>query len=137
MSAKVEATGKKNKGKTALEKKQLAFLRDVGKSLRWYLKWSVETSIKEGRTGKHPWTGRIKSEKWDGYFDGLLTGLHLAESGVSCVRIDQDSAKYKREYADEIALWKSLQTQLSSELDLAYGRALKIKWALEALDSAP
>jgi hypothetical protein len=134
---KKTGTGRKNAGKTPLEKKRLAFLRDVGKSLHWYLKWSVQSSIKEGRRGKHPWTGRIKSEKWDGYFDGLLTGLHIAMTGVGCVRIDQDSRKYKREYEKEVALWMSLQTQLKNELDLAYARVWKIREALEALDSAP
>jgi len=125
------------KGKTLLEKRQLVFLRDVGKSLRWYLKWSVESSIKECRTGKHPWTGRIKSEKWDGYFDGLLTGLHLAETGVGCVKIDQQSRKYRREYEKEVALWENLQTQLKNELKLAYERVFRIRAALEDLDSAP
>jgi hypothetical protein len=122
---------------TPLEEKQLAFLRDVGKSLQWYLKWSLESSIEEGRTGKHPWAGRIRSEKWDGYFNGLETGLHAAISGVSCVKIDQTSPKYKREYEKEIALWNSLQTQLKKELELTYERVWGIRHALEALDSAP
>jgi hypothetical protein len=109
----------------------------VGGSLRWYLKWSVESFVKEGWTGKNPWQGRIKSARWGGYVEGLLVGLHIARTGVGCVKIDQHSRKYQREYQQEIALWESLQTQLRNELNRAEGRIRKIQDALESLDSAP
>jgi hypothetical protein len=136
---KNETTTRACKGKTPLEKKQLAFLRDVGSSLRWYLKWSVDSFVKEGWTGKNPWQGRIRSEKWDGYVEGLLTGLHIAGTGIGCTRIDIDRSpsKYRREYDKEIALWNALKTQLRDELKQADHRIRKIQDALESLDSAP
>lgn len=134
---KDKTTTRACKEKTLLEKKQLAFLRDVGMSLRWYLKWSVDSFAKEGWTGKHPWKGRIKSEKWDGYVEGLLTGLHIAGTGVGCVKMDQGSRKYQREHEQEVALWNDLQTQLRDELKRADHRIRKIQDALESLDSTP